>query len=51
MASMAEKHRISWNEESMVAAMEAVETNKMSVTAAAATFDVPHKTLDDRVKG
>ena len=35
---------------SMVAAMEAVETNKMSVTAAA-TFDVPRKTLDDRVKG
>ena len=53
MASMAEKQpRKKWNEESMVAAMEAVETNKMSVTAAAAaTFDVPRKTLDDRVKG
>ena len=30
----------------------AVEMNKMSITAAtAATFDVPRKTLDDRVKG
>ena len=49
---MAEKQpRKMWNEESMVAAMEAVETNKMSVTAAAATFNVPRKTLDDRVKG
>ena len=49
---MAEKQpRKKWNEESMVAAMEAVETNKMSVTAAAATFDVTRKTLDDRVKG
>ena len=49
--TVAEKQaRKKWNEESMVAV--AVEMNKMSITAAtAATFDVPRKTLDDRVKG
>ena len=51
MGSMAEKQpRKRWNEESMVAVIEAVETNKISVTAAA-TFDIPRKILDDRVKG
>ena len=52
MASMAEKqpHK-KWNEESMVAMMEAVEMNMISMTAAATTFDVPCKTLIDRVKG
>ena len=35
----------------MEAAMEAVKSRRMTVTAAATTFSVPRKTLDDRVKG
>ena len=34
----------------MEAAMEAVKARRMTVTAAATTFSVPRKTLDDRVK-
>ena len=35
----------------MEAAMEALKAWRMTVTAAATTFSVPRKTLDDRVKG
>ena len=31
--------------------MEAVKARRMNITAAATTFSVPRKTLDDRVKG
>ena len=34
----------------MRAAMEAVAGGKMSITAAATHYNVPRKTLDDRVK-
>ena len=35
----------------MEAAMEAIKAPRMTVTAAATTFSVPRKSLDDRVKG
>ena len=35
----------------MLAAMEAVRTSKMSISVAANRFNVPRKTLDDRLKG
>ena len=43
--------RLHWSNENMEAAMEAVKARRMTVTAAATTFSVPRKTLDDRVKG
>ena len=35
----------------MEAAMEALKARRMTITAAATTFSVPRKTLDDIVKG
>ena len=35
----------------MRAAMEAVSGGKMNTNAAAKSFSVPRKTLDDRIKG
>ena len=35
----------------MLAAMEAVRTSKVSISVAANRFNVPQKTLDDRLKG
>ena len=43
--------RLQWSNENMEAAMEAVQTRRMTVTAASITFSVSRKTLDDRVKG
>ena len=52
MASGGEKKRRKlWKEEDMVAALEAVKSNALTVTKAATTYNVPRKTLDDRVKG
>ena len=35
----------------MVAAINAVKTNQMTISYAANQFHVPRKTLDDRIKG
>ena len=43
--------REKWSDDSMLAAMEAVRTSKMSISVAANRFNVPRKTLDDRLKG
>ena len=43
--------RKNWSDDSMLAAMEAVRTSKMSISVAANRFKVPRKTLDDRLKG
>ena len=43
--------RQKWSNDSMLAAMEAVRTSKMSISVAANRFNVPRKTLDDRLKG
>ena len=43
--------RKNWSDDSMLAAMEAVRTSKMSISVAANRFKVPQKTLDDRLKG
>ena len=52
MASGGEKNRRKlWKEEDMVAAPEAVKSNALTVTKAATTYNIPRKTLDDRVKG
>ena len=50
MASGGEKKRRKlWKEEDMVAALESVKSNALTVTKAATTYNVPK--LDDRVKG
>ena len=45
--------RQKWSDDSMLAAVEAVRTSKMSISVAANWFKVPRKTqtLDDRLKG
>lgn len=43
--------RLQWSDEDMKAAMEAVSSKQMTVSAASKQFGVPRKTLDDRVKG
>ena len=43
--------RRQWNGEEMIAAMNAVETNKMALSCAATCLHVPRKTLDDSIKG
>ena len=45
------KQRKKWKDEDMVSAMSAVREQKLTISKAAATFNVPRKTLDDRVKG
>ena len=42
--------RKKWSDDSMLAAIEAVRTSKMSIVAAN-RFNVPRKTLDNRLKG
>ena len=42
---------LKWSNDDMMAAMEAVPSDKVNVTAASREFNVPRKTLDDRVKG
>lgn len=39
-----------WTDESMVSAMMAVSTGKVSINAAAVQSSAPHKTLDDCIK-
>ena len=43
--------RLQWSDESMKAAIEAVSSGKMNISAASKMHKVPRKTLDDRVKG
>lgn len=43
--------RLNWRNEDMIKAMEVVESKGKSISAAAKMFNVPRKTLDDRVKG
>ena len=45
------KLRKQWNDDDMVAAMQAVEKKELTISAAATRFNVPRKTLDDRIKG
>ena len=51
MASGEKKLRKLWKDEDMVAALESVKSKALIVTQAATTYNVPRKTLDDRVKG
>ena len=49
---MAEKKkRKQWKDNDMRSAMSAVNNKEMTIYAAAASFNVPRKTLDDRIKG
>lgn len=49
---MAEKKtRKKWKDEDMISAMSAVQSQEMSIYKAAVVFNVPRKTLDDRIKG
>ena len=43
--------RLKWNNDDMMAAMEAVSSNKVTITSAPRELNVPRKTIDDRVKG
>ena len=43
--------RLNWRSEDMKNAIEAVESKDKTISAAAKMFNVPRKTLDDRVKG
>ena len=43
--------RRQWQNKDMVAAMEAVKKKEMTIYRAANVFNVPRKTLDDRIKG
>ena len=49
-ASESRKKRMLWSDEDMVAAMSAVHDQSLTVTQAAHKYNVPRKTLDDRVK-
>ncbi len=50
-ASPSKKKRLQWRDEDMVAAVDAVSSGEMTITASSRAFSVPRKTLDDRVKG
>ena len=45
------KKRKQWRDEDMIGAMSAVNNKEMTIYKAAASFKVPRKTLDDRLKG
>ena len=45
------KRRKKWKDEDMEKALEVVQKSQATVSGAAKQFDVPRKTLDDRVKG
>ena len=40
-----------WNDVDMVAAINAIKTNQMTISGAANHFHVPQKTFDDRIEG
>ena len=42
--------RITWADNDMVSAMDAVKSGHFTITAAATQFSVPRRTLDDRIK-
>lgn len=44
------KNRRSWNESSMLLAIKAVIDDKNSYNKASITYNVPHSTLQDRVR-
>ena len=41
--------RLKWDNDNMKAAMEAVSSGEMTVSASLRVFKVPRKTLDDRI--
>ena len=43
--------RLKWDNDNMKAAMEAVSSGEMIVSASSRVFKVPRKTLDDRIRG
>ena len=43
--------RLQWRDEDMRKALEAVSSKELTVSAAARVYQVPRKTLDDRLKG
>ena len=43
--------RLKWDNDNMKAAMEAVSSGEMTVSASSRVFKVPRKTLDDRIRG
>ena len=43
--------RLKWDNDNMKAAMEAVSSWEMTVSASSRVFQVPRKTLDDRIRG
>ena len=45
------KRRKKWKDEDMEKVLEVVQKSQATVSGAAKQFDVPRKTLDDRVKG
>ena len=45
------KRRKKWKDEDMEKALEIVQKSQATLSGAAKQFDVPRKTLDDRVKG
>ena len=49
--SNCQTRRLQWKNSDMEAAMVAVSSKEMTISAAAKNFSVPRKTLDDRVKG
>ena len=51
LCSGCQTRQLQWKNSDMEAAMEAVSTREMTISAAAKKFSVHRKTLDDRVKG
>ena len=51
MASGGEKNRGNRKDKDMVAALESFNKKEMTVAQAATMYNVPRKTLNDRVKG
>lgn len=48
---MAKVKRRQWSNESMLTAMNDVNEGKLTTYAAAKKYDIPRRTLDDRLKG
>ena len=43
--------RRQWSDDDMISAIESVRTGNLTITVAASRFNVPRKSLDDRLKG